>query len=337
MTTATQTRRIAFTAQLEPMLGSTFQPTGFPDLGAATFSRPLPGGRDQRCLIVESTQSMANRLEATGWDGAANRPIDAFQGLPYIEVVSSDGHYLTSSRTEAHRLFSAYIRDAIWENASGDSVLLDKLGIHADTPLDYPAMAKAIVALDPLSLLHGVFFAGQSKAKKTRAAWPAQPRITRAVSAVIEAHDIREVASGGRKADSVRHSLGEESGETGGTAEGYGSVPFHRMEYTAGTITASFVVDTQLIASYGLPEPTTKLLETLALWEIRQLLDGGLRLRTACDLALIDGSLTSRTGHTLPTVEELEGELRSAISGSSTSLGEGKAITVQWSLQKAAK
>ncbi|MDY6811520.1 MAG: type I-U CRISPR-associated protein Cas7, partial [Actinomycetota bacterium] len=39
---------------LEPVVGSRFQPTGFPDLGAATYDGP--GGSDR--LLVESVQSL---------------------------------------------------------------------------------------------------------------------------------------------------------------------------------------------------------------------------------------------------------------------------------------
>jgi CRISPR-associated protein Csb1 len=328
-------RRHVFRVALEPLLGSTFQPTGFPDLGAATFSRPRPDGDDLPCLLVESAQSMANRLEGTAWDTGTNSQAESFTGLPYVEVVDADGAFLTSSRLEAHRLFSAFVRDADLGGTKGDLMLLERLDMKPDHPLNYPAMAAAILALDPLSLLHGVFFAGKSSADRGRGAWPAQPRFTRSVSAVIEAQDVRPVASGGRKSDSVRHRLDEET--HGGTAEGYGSIPFHRTEFTAATILASFVVDTQLIRSYGLPQPATELLETLALWEIRTLLDGGLRLRTACDLAVIDNTINDTRGNPLPSAEEIDARLRTAIERSALSLGDGKPVTVTWTPRKSAK
>jgi CRISPR-associated protein Csb1 len=49
-----------------------------------------------------------------------------------------------------------------------------------------------------------------------------------------------------------------------------------------------FSVDVELLRSYGLPAQITELLVSIALWEIRSLLTGGLRLRTACDLEVID-------------------------------------------------
>ena len=61
------TNRTVLEADLAPLAGSLFQPTGFPDLGAAEFEARR---RHQSTLLVESAQSMANWLEATTWDAA---------------------------------------------------------------------------------------------------------------------------------------------------------------------------------------------------------------------------------------------------------------------------
>lgn len=60
--------RLLLQARLKPLQDTRFQPTGFPDLGAATYDGP--DGR--KMLLVESTQSMANRLEAVCWDTVAD-------------------------------------------------------------------------------------------------------------------------------------------------------------------------------------------------------------------------------------------------------------------------
>jgi CRISPR-associated protein Csb1 len=52
--------RLLMTVPLKPVQGDRFQPTGFPSLGAATYQT------SHGCqLLVESAQSMANRLEKT--------------------------------------------------------------------------------------------------------------------------------------------------------------------------------------------------------------------------------------------------------------------------------
>ena len=60
------------------------------------------------------------------------------------------------------------------------------------------------------------------------------------------------------------------------------------------------------------------MLVLLALYKIRALLDGDLRLRTACDLALADRDAPmiadSPSGFALPTLKALEDDLRAAIS-----------------------
>jgi len=312
--------RHVYDVALRPVLGSTFQPTGFPDLGAATFAR-FDGDGEVPALLVESVQSMANRLEATLWDRGAQQPAEIADGLPYVRVVrTGTDDFLTSSRLEAHRLASPFVREATLGDTKMEEVIGQRLGLAKDTPLDYPRMAQAIMQLDPLCLVHGVFFA-----QKT---WFGQPKFPRAVSAVIEAHDVRRAISGGRKSDAVRHQLDPDE-DGGGTAEGYGSVPFHRVEWTARRIMATFVVDRELLGSYGLPQTATDLLETLALWEIRSLLSAGLRLRTACDLELA-GDVETRRGEPLPDLDELTGRVQGLVERSGDILGDAKAITVRW-------
>ena len=58
---------LLFEIPLKVRQGHRFQPTGFPDLGAAEFETS-----SGRSLLVESAQSMANRLEAVCWDENAN-------------------------------------------------------------------------------------------------------------------------------------------------------------------------------------------------------------------------------------------------------------------------
>jgi CRISPR-associated protein Csb1 len=273
--------RLRYTATLVPALGTVFQPTGFPDIGAARFDRFVDNGETQDALLVESVQSMANRLEGTAWDDGARGPVELFADLPYVRVhrKSNPDEFLTSSRQEAHRLASAFVREADLGGKPMQDVIGERLGLAKDTPLDYPSMAVALMTLDPFCLIHGVFFG--------RKEWLGQPKFPRAISAVIEAYDVRQAVSGGRKSDHVRHQL--DKGENGGgTSEGYGSVPFHRIEWTAREIHAMFSVDVELLRSYGLPAQVTELLVSIALWEIRSLLTGGLRLRTACDLDVID-------------------------------------------------
>jgi len=263
--------RTVIKAVLVPVAGSLIQPTGFPDLGAAEFG--------ERQLLVESAQSMANWLEATTWDTARQDQVAELGPVPYVRVVSPGGEFLTSSRLEAHRLASAYIMDGTADGVEGRDWLPGQLGLVKGKPLDYRAVARTCFRLDPVSLVHGVFFAQQK--------WPWQPKIARAVTSFIEASEVKPAVSGGVKRDSVINEA-----EQGATARGYGSVPHHRVEYTAETITAFFTIDHAQFQSYGLSASATALLEALADFEIATLLDRGLRLRTRCDLAVkeIDGT-----------------------------------------------
>lgn len=305
---------------MEPIAGSRFQPTGFPDLGAAVFERPK-GDTMERCLLVESNQSMANHLEGVAWDLGTQEPVDAVVGLPWVKVVAeSNGDYLTSSRTEAHRLASAFVKTST--SPTGTTMVEEikqRLNLKDDTPLAPRHIAAEVFRLDPFCLIHGVFFADK--------AWPGQPKITRALTASVEAHGIYEAVSGGVKRDLVRHSLNE--GVEGGTAEGYGSVPFSRIEYTAREIEATFVLDLALLDSFGLSSAGRDLLEALALWEIRTLLDRGLRLRTACDLGVAAGHDLD-----LPDLDALDERVRSGIQAVAEDLPDDIPLTVTWKGKK---
>jgi CRISPR-associated protein Csb1 len=304
--------RTVLTVRLQPLVGSRFQPTGFPDLGAAEFG---PAGK--RVLLVESAQSMANRLEATTWDDARGDQVEALAGLPYVRIVDGDGEFLSASRLEAHRLASAYIMDGTVEGKAGRTWLAEALGLADGRPLDHRAVARACFRLDPVTLVHGVFFAQK--------AWPWQPKIARAVTSFIEAEAISPAVSGGVKRDGVTNVVAEGRG----TAEGYGTVPHHRVEYTAGQITGYFAIDHDQLRSYGLSEPATALLEALIDFEIGTLLDGGLRLRTACDLVVtdVDGQRPD-TAEAAARIGKLVGECADQL---------GPVTEVRWTGRKAAK
>jgi CRISPR-associated protein Csb1 len=107
----------------------------------------------------------------------------------------------------------------------------------------------------------------------------------RALSGFIEAKDVRIAETGGTKFD--KNAARTE--ETADASTGYGTLPFHRTEFTAGKITAYFNLDLSLLRGYGLGIDATDLLITLALFKVHRFLSTGLRLRTACDLESRDG------------------------------------------------
>ena len=83
--------RLLIEVPLQPVQGSRFQPTGFPDLGAATYS----GIRQENgeavftvdSLLVESAQSMANHLEMACWNEAEGDLVEPLKGLPFVESI----------------------------------------------------------------------------------------------------------------------------------------------------------------------------------------------------------------------------------------------------------
>lgn len=328
--------RVLIEADLKPVAGTRIQPTGFPDLGPATYDAP-PSTEEQKnqfpdgvpTLLVESAQSMANRLEAVCWDEGADEIATELKGLPYISVnlvgLPGEGNR-TSSLQEFHRLNSPYIMSGV--NAEGKTfadVLKPDLGMKSvpggkkggkPKPDAKPAeeagtdkepddvagvvnlrkLATVCFKYDPNSLIHGVFL--EKIAGRLR-----HPR---ALSAFIEANGVGRADSGGVKFD---RALPKPSVAGVDAKGGYGNVPFHRTEFTAKMITAFFSLDLAQIRGYGLTSPAADLLIVLSLWKIRKFLDSNMRLRTACELELPHGDASihiKRPGSfTLPSAADL--------------------------------
>ena len=289
--------RLLMEAELRPIQGKRFQPTGFPDLGAATYDAPSSNGQATRVVLVESAQSMANRLESVCWNSASNEIAEAISGMPYVHIDLWDGEDSTNSILEPHRLNSPYILES--DDTSVLDMLKARLAGRERGQVDLQQLARVLAEVDTNSLLHGVFLAKRDLAG-------GRYRLPRSLSAFIEATDVRPADSGGVKNDPVDPS--------GDTSKGFGNVPFHRTEYTADSITAYFNLDLAQIRAYGLGENAERFLVTLALWKIRKFLETGLRLRTACDLDAGDLEVTRpKETFAVPSVTELEADLPTLI------------------------
>lgn len=260
--------RILMEVELRPVQGNRFQPTGFPDIGAAVYERP----DGKRMILVESAQSMANRLEDVCFSANKIDIAEELNGLPYIKVKLKDetGETReTSSLIEAHRLNSPYIMS--------DKGFIENLKNMADyrkgKAIDWRKVGKALIFYDPNSLIHGTFLANLEDGRF---------KVPRILTAFIEAEGIREAESGGVKINQIDPSGTLRTENVGSNV--YGNVPYHRMEYTAEKITAYFNIDLSLINGYSLEEPSRRLLISLSLYKIVKFLNGSLRLRTSCDL-----------------------------------------------------
>lgn len=284
--------RLLFEVPLRPLQGQRFQPTGFPGLGAATFQTAQGA-----CLLVESAQSMANRLELTCWDEASQDLKPELKGLSHVRVTRK-GAFLTDTTLEAHRINSPYLLEG--KDKGFFNSLKSDLGGLEEGPIDRRRLAEVLLKYDIGALIHGVFLA-----KKDLAG--GRLRVARALSAFIEADGVRVAGSGGVKNDHVNPS--------GDTKSGYGNVPFARDEFTAEKITLYANLDLGQIRGYGLGEAPERLLLLLALYKLRLLLDGALRLRTACDLEVTTEAIVASrpAGFALPDASKLRNALLPAI------------------------
>jgi len=286
-------QRLLFKIPLKPLQGSRFQPTGFPSLGAATFQTA-----EGQSLLVESAQSMANRLEMTIWDNAKNDVRSELNGLSHVRVTRS-GDFLTDTILESHRLNSPYLLEG--QDKTFFDELKNELGVLETGPVDRRKLAEVILRYDVNAWLHGLFLA-----KKDLAG--GRLRFARALSAFIEADGVHVAASGGVKNDHINPS--------GDTKAGFGNVPFARDEYTAESITLYVNLDLAQIRGYGLGTAVERLLTLLSLYKLRTLSDEVMRLRTACDLCVaVDDIRAERPrGWPLPTLSDLKNDLGAAIA-----------------------
>jgi CRISPR-associated protein Csb1 len=289
--------RLLMEARLKPLQGQRFQPTGFADLGPARF-KAYRDNSSTEMLLVESPQSVANRLETVCWDKVNGKLIPELNGMPYVQVNRPDESVLTNSILESHRLNSPYILEG-----KDDTVLkmlkTDVAGMELG-PVDIGKLARTVFKYDANAVLHGVFLA-----KKELAG--GRLRMPRLLSGFIEASEVQDAASGGVKNDHVNPS--------GDTARGFGNVPFHRSEFTAKQLVAYFNLDLSQLRGYALGASAETFLIALALFKIRRFLASGLRLRTACDLD-VEGELkpTRPDGFTVPDVTALAGTLKDALA-----------------------
>lgn len=304
--------RILLTVPLRPLQGSRFQPTGFPDLDAAEYRTP----DGVKMLLVESAQSMANRLEAACWSEADNDWVSALQGLPYVRVNTESGDLLTTSVLESHRLNSPYILES--GDASFAKLLKEELGGLETGRVDLQKLATTLLRYDVNALLHGIFLA-----KKELAG--GRLRLPRVISAFIEASDVSVAASGGVKRDDVDPS-GTKVGS--GSKDGFGHVPFHRDEYT-GNLAAFFSIDLAQLRGFRLGPEVEHMLLYLSFFKIRRLLSHGLRLRTACDLEVAGAIRVQRPeGFELPSEAELSEAMPAAIAAAASHFASPAVTTV---------
>ena len=286
------TPRLLLRARLRPLQGTRFQPTGFPEIGAALYEGP----DGTPTLLVESAQSMANRMEAVCWDQVADDWVPPLKGLSVVRVNDKNGNPLTNSVLEAHRLNSEYI-----VGANGFDQIKKEIAYQKGKRFSIrDQLVPVLLRYDVNSLLHGIFLEEIAGVI----------RLPRAVSGFIEARDVKIAASGGVKV-----------GLEAQLKQGKGNVIYSRDEFVSPEVDAYFNLDLTQLRGYGFSEPVYRLLVAVALYKIRAFLERGLRLRTACDLECEDIEVQRPDGFRLPPLEEIEKALPGMIEAAKPEAG----------------
>lgn len=304
-----QQDRVLISAELHLANGSFFQPTGFPDIGACVYT----DGAGQRRCLVESEQSMANRLEAVCMKapGVWREPLAG--KLPVVCVRSKqDGPLIATNLTEPHRVASSYVLEGTINgtNSQKGSKLQEKLkeqiGLDDKTkawPLDKrDRLSQAVFSLDPPAILHGFQFM-QWETVGLRAARLLHARLEAVLTGDGELH------YGLVKVDGIEPESSAKKKSNKGQSIGV------KTRYVSESIQATFEIDVLALRERSLIRPferestgdvatntnqgAQRFLLALALWKIHRFLTNGpafdartgetmgaLRLRTDCSLAV---------------------------------------------------
>lgn len=273
------------TLKVEGFGGGRFQPTNFPDLGPALYR----GADGKQWLLVESPQSMANRMEKVCWiDGGdpsdrVGRYNDDCRGIPYVLAVDADNRPLTASPLEAHRLASPYLSESSVQNEGSDKgkslmdSLKSKFELKENRIVPWKKVASALMKIDPGCLLHGIWFNDSELAG-------GKVRLTRVLSGYIEASEPTPANYGFQKRDDVLWATDKEAGQS--ASEGYGSVIGPKQHFTSPEVKACFQIDVDRLRNYGLSNGEVGALVSWAIYKIRRALADGQAgvggLRTEC-------------------------------------------------------
>lgn len=288
-------RYLALDIELEPLGSSTFQPTTFANTGPSFYEAP----DGQLAAVVDSVASMANQLELTIWDDGSGEPTTPVAPLPWVKVVGGDGGYYTSSRRAAHRLNAASVMNAaVASDGEAFGSRINRLLEDARPPV-HRRLAEVVWQHDPLSVIHGCWFAG---------VWDGRARLTRALTARIDALGVQSQSAqiGGQKS---RDALDEPGAvEDTGYKTVRGEAPYYTSEVSASRIVSPIVLDLALLRSYSLPAEAYRALVATAVLQIVELIAAWPRRRSRCILLPKEMKVRLPEGWSLPVIDELREE-----------------------------
>ena len=341
----TASRRI-FEFRLAPVTGVAVSnppasPTSAPPSSSASIPTPMTVG------VTSSTPCSSSRRSRwpTDWRGlvwplTGDRRV-RWPNLPWVEVVgegADEPEFITSSRAEAHRTRRC-VRPPPRPTATSPSPTPFWRGSASKRRSRWITTGSSdeVFSADPLSVLHGVFFAVGK--------WPFQPKI----------HPSRDGFRGGRWTFAGRTRVGSSQmtllhslGDTKLSAEsgyGDGAPPPGGVDGPRSLVMSVSVDRPPARDNPACLIEAVELLETIAAWELAQLLRTGLRFRTACDLQVVDESgapvdldqVADTAGELLGTPDELAATIGSLAARCSELDDAESPHTVVWSVDRGRK
>lgn len=336
--------RLSTQVHLVPANGSLLQAPTFKGMNAASYIDP---GTGKAVLILDTEQSMANRLESTiVLNPESPDPADALtpdlKGLPYMVSLLPDGESYAVSLLECHRMADAYFgsygatkilnkeagqqekkgktKVAVKKEANKAEVKTSQAKSQKDVPLPEPPEGHVSFLAFWKGFLEEI---GYSQFKPVdynkvyRQLFRYDPNsllhgvwlagLMGGRIRVSRAMSVEMRANGFRPVE-----LGGVKADRCSTSN---NVPYPRTRYVADDIVAYAMVDLDQIRGYRLPSAAENLLLNLSLLKLSRFFYGGIRLRTDCALDLADSGIAFTRPHDmgLPREDDLISDIQGLI------------------------
>jgi CRISPR-associated protein Csb1 len=301
------------TIELKPLTDSVF-PAIFKDVGHSLWINPVTGKQD---LLIDSPNSLANRLESVLSISNTGKPIDLLEGISYCYLKDVTGKTIVTTLQLPHRIGSGPIaltkQDDFKKRLQAD---IKENGLHA-----------AVLRYDTLSLIFGTWLSridgGHGK-------------ISKVITARIVGRNVTRVNVGGTKQEaSPIKAMGISSANVDvsafegnnikGSDIGIGTLPFQKYEFVAAKYELQISINWNLIDAYDLPEHCKAMLRSIVSLCVYELLSQQLYCRTNCSF-IPDGKFDC-TGLDLPSSKEVLAALPGQIKACKDDMAGATGIT----------
>ncbi len=302
------------TVELRSLTDSIF-PATFKDVGHSVWINPATGRQD---ILIDSPNSLANRLESALSISSTGQPIALLKGISYCCIKDVAGQSIATTLQLPHRIGSGPIAltktDNFKEQLQAD---IKTSGLHA-----------AVFRYDALSLIFGTWLSRINGG---------HGKIAKVITARIVGRDVTRINIGGTKQEAAPiKAMGISSANVDvstfegknskGSDIGIGTLPFQKYEFVAAKYELQISINWNLIDAYSLPDRCKAMLKTIVSLSVYELLSQQLYCRTNC--SFVPAEKFEITGLDLHSHEDVLGVLSDQIKACKDDMAGETSITI---------